>query len=77
MDSEGKFLCVSLYNVNNALIDEKIKKDSLLSISDPEVKKIEFEGFQYDTVQVFEIVKMWVDKVRMTSKEFNPNVVYN
>ena len=68
MDSEGKFLCVSLYNVDNAMIDAKIKKDTLITIIDPQVKKIEFEGFTYQTVQVFEITKIWVDKARLTSK---------
>ena len=77
MDSEGKFLSISLYNIDSSVLNEKLKKDSLLTIIDPFVKKIDFEGFSYDTVEVFEITKLWVDKSKLTSKEFNPNVVYS
>ena len=77
MDSEGKFLSASLYNIDSSVLNEKLKKDSLLTIIDPFVKRIEFEGFCYDAVEVFEITKLWVDKSKLTSKEFNPNVVFS
>lgn len=41
------------------------------------MKHVNFEGFEYDTVQVFDITKIWIDKVRVSGKDFNPNVVYN
>lgn len=42
IDSEGNFLCVSIYNVKSETIDEKIKKDTLVTIRDPYIKKVIF-----------------------------------
>lgn len=53
IDSAGKFLCLSIYNANSTLLNEKIKKDALIQIKDPEVKKVIFNKFEYLSVQVF------------------------
>lgn len=77
IDSEGNFLCVSLYNVKHETIDQKIKKDTLLTIRDPYIKKITFEGFSYTSVQAFDFTKIWADKKSFSHEDFNPNTVYN
>jgi len=53
LDYEGNYFCLSLYNVNNVKIDEKLKKNALISIVHPEVKEVVFEGLNYISVQLF------------------------
>jgi hypothetical protein len=53
IDSSGKFLSVSIYNTDSKMLNERIKKDALLQIKDPELKIINYEGFQYRSIQVF------------------------
>jgi hypothetical protein len=55
-----------MYNANSALLTEKIKKDSLIQVKDPELKRIKFGDFQYWSVQVFELVNVWVNGSRLT-----------
>lgn len=52
MDSEGNFLSLSIYNADET-INEKVKKDTLITVADPEVKTIKIGDFSYQTVQVF------------------------
>lgn len=66
IDSSGKFLCLSIYNANSLLLNEKIKKDSLIQVKDPELKRVKYRDFEYWSVQVFELINVWVDKSRMT-----------
>lgn len=77
IDSSGRFLCLSIYNTNSTLLKEKIKKDSLIQVKDPELKKIKFKDFEYWSVQVFELVQIWVNGVRLTKNGFVPNLVVN
>lgn len=56
---------------------EKIKKDTLLTIRDPYLKTVNFEGFTYQSVQSFDFTKIWADKKNFTHEDFNPNTVYN
>lgn len=77
IDSAGKFLCLSIYNANSALLNEKIKKDALIQIKDPEVKKVAFNDFEYLSVQVFQLVKVWVNGNRLTKNQFIPNFIVN
>ena len=77
VDSEGHFLCISIYNVKSQTIDLKIKKDTLVTIKDPFIKKVQFEGFSYQSAQVFDFTKIWADKKSLTHEDFNPNTVYN
>lgn len=77
IDSEGKFLCVSIYNARAEVLDKKVQKETLLSIKDPLVKNAVFGDFSYSIVQVFDISKVYIDKVRMSHEAFNPNVVVN
>lgn len=77
IDSEGNFLCVSIYNVKSETIDQKIKKDSLLTVRDPYIKTVNFEGFSYLCAQCFDFTKIWADKKSFTHEDFNPNTVYN
>jgi len=58
-------------------LDQKIKKDSLLTVRDPYVKKVSFEGFTYKSVQAFDFSKIWADRKNFTQEDFNPNTVYN
>lgn len=39
------FLCISIYNVKSVTIDQKIKKDTLVTIKDPYVKRIWYGEF--------------------------------
>lgn len=66
IDSSGKFLCLSIYNVNSGLLNEKIKKDTLIQVKDPELKRVKFGGFEYWSVQVFELIQVWVNGSRLT-----------
>jgi hypothetical protein len=66
IDSEGNFLCVSVYNVKTETIDEKIKKDTLLTLRDPYIKKVSFENFSYLSAQVFDFTKIYADKKSFT-----------
>ena len=66
IDSSGKFLCVSIYNADSKLLNEKISRDTLLQIKDPELKKVKFKDFEYLSVQVFELIKVWVNGSRLT-----------
>lgn len=77
IDSAGKFVCLSIYNANSALLNEKIKKDALIQIKDPEVKKVTFNNFEYLSVQIFELVKVWVNGNKLTKNEFIPNFIVN
>ena len=77
LDSEGQFLCVSIYNISSESLEKRIKKDTLLSIRDPYARKITFEGFSYWSVQVFDITKIWADKAKFSKEDFNPSNVYN
>jgi len=70
-------LCISIYNVKPETLDQKIKKDSLLTVRDPYVKNVSFEGFTYKSVQAFDFSKIWADKKNFTQEDFNPNTVYN
>jgi uncharacterized protein (DUF2461 family) len=77
IDSEGNFMSVSIYNMKKDTLDAKVKKDALLSIMDPFVKKVNFEGFTYFSVQCFDFTKIWADKKGFVHSDFNPNTVYN
>jgi uncharacterized protein (DUF2461 family) len=77
IDSEGNFMGVSIYNVKAETLDTKVKKDTLLSIMDPFIKQVNFEGFAYSSVQCFDFTKIWADKKGFTHSDFNPNSVYN
>ena len=66
IDSSGKFLCLSIYNANSALLNEKIKKDALIQVKDPELKSIKFGDFEYWSVQVFELINIWVNGTKLT-----------
>jgi len=77
IDSEGNFLCVSIYNVKTETIDEKIKKDTLLTLRDPYIKKVTLDNLSYLSCQVFDFTKIWADKKSFSYEDFNPNTVYN
>ena len=66
VDSSGKFLCLSIYNANSTLLNEKIRKDTLIQVKDPELKRVKFGEFEYWSVQVFELVNVWVNGSRLT-----------
>jgi hypothetical protein len=68
---------ISIYNVKTETLDAKVKRDTLLSIADPFVKKVNFEGFSYCSVLCFDFTKIWADKKGFTHSDFNPNSVYN
>jgi len=38
---------------------------------------VQFEGFSYQSAQVFDFTKIWADKKSLTHEDFNPNTVYN
>lgn len=63
--------------MKNQTIDQKIKKDTLVTIKDPYIKKITFEGFNYFAAQAYDFTKIWADKKSLTHEDFNPNTVYN
>jgi hypothetical protein len=77
IDSEGGFACVSIYNVSAETLGAKVRKDTLLSVRDPFVRRVEFEGFGYCSVQCFDFSKLWADKKSFTAADFAPNTVYN
>ena len=54
-----------------------MQKDALVSILNPEVKVVEYEGFRYSSVQVFEPIKLRVNDTWLTKEEFNPAEVRN
>lgn len=66
IDSSGQFLCLSIYNINSSILNEKIKKDTLIQVKDPELKTVKYESFNYLSVQVFELVNMWVNGSRLS-----------
>jgi hypothetical protein len=39
--------------VGSEKVDESLKKDALISILHPEAKVVNFEGFNYTSVQIF------------------------
>jgi len=45
IDSGGERLCVSVYNADERVLGEKVLKDALMQIRDPELKRVTFEGF--------------------------------
>jgi len=75
LDYEGNYFCLSLYNVNNVKIDEKLKKNALISIVHPEVKEVVFEGLNYISVQLFEPTKLRIDDGWLSKEEFNPTEI--
>jgi hypothetical protein len=77
IDSEGNFVGISVYNVKAETLDAKLKRDTLFSVMDPFVKKVQFEGFSYCSVQCFDFTKIWADKKSFSQSDFNPNTVYN
>lgn len=68
---------MSIYNVKSETIDEKIKKDTMVTIRDPYLKKVCYEGFSYWSAQAFDFTKIWADKKGFSHEDFNPNTVYN
>jgi hypothetical protein len=57
---------LSIYNANSALLTQKIKKDALIQVKDPELKRIKFGEFEYWSVQVFELISVWVNGTRLS-----------
>ena len=41
-DNEGHFFNLSLYNTDAVKVDEKLKKDALISVLNPEAKVVQF-----------------------------------
>lgn len=77
IDSEGQFLCISVFNIKNESMEKRIHKDTLLTVKDPYVRRVKCEGFSYWSVQVFDITKIWADKAKFSKEDFNPSNVYN
>ena len=42
IDNEGHFFNLSLYNTDAVKVDEKLKKDALISVLNPEAKVVQF-----------------------------------
>ena len=61
IDHEGSFFNLSLYNVDTEKVDEKLKKDALISILHPEAVVVSFDGFTYTSVQIFEPIKLRIN----------------
>lgn len=72
IDNEGSFFNLSLYNTDAKKVDEKLKKDALISILHPEAKVVQFEGFSYTSVQIFEPFKLRINDSWLTKEAFNP-----
>jgi hypothetical protein len=53
IDSSGQFLCLSIYNINSSILNDKIKKDTLIQVKDPELKTVKYEQMNYNSIQVF------------------------
>lgn len=49
----------------------------MVTIRDPYLKKISYEGFTYLSAQAFDFTKIWADKKGFSHEDFNPNTVYN
>jgi len=54
-----------------------MQKDVLVSILHPELKQIDYEGFRYASIQVFEPNKLRIGDHWLTKEEFNPAEVKN
>jgi hypothetical protein len=52
--------------VDTEKVDEKLKKDALISILHPEAKVVNFEGFTYTSVQIFEPIKLRINDSWLT-----------
>ena len=66
IDSEGQFLCVSVFNISSESLQKRITKDTLLTVKDPYVRRVRFGEFSYWSVQVFDITKIWADKSKFS-----------
>ena len=77
IDNEGNFFSLSLYNIDVVKVGSKMQKDVLVSVLNPEIKNVVYEGFKYTSVQVFEPIKLRINESWLTKEEFNPAEVRN
>lgn len=40
IDSEGEFLCLSVFNISQESLEKRMKKDTLVSVKDPYVREV-------------------------------------
>jgi hypothetical protein len=53
IDHEGSLFTLSMYNVAGDKLDQRLGKEVLISILNPEAKIVTYEGFTFTSVQVF------------------------
>jgi len=66
-----------MYNVAGEKVDQRLGKEVLISILNPEAKIVAYEGFTFTSVQVFEPVTLRINGQPITKEEFNPAEVRN
>ena len=66
-----------MYNVAGDKVDQRLGKEVLISILNPEAKIVAYEGFTFTSVQVFEPVTLRINGQPITKEEFNPAEVRN
>lgn len=72
-DSEGGLGVLSVFNTDNSAYDQ-FRENCDVLVSEPVLKSIRFQGWQYKCIQVFELNRLMVDKASMENK-FTPNVI--